>query len=210
MRPEIFLTGIVMGIAFAAPPGIVSVETFRRGITRGFPAALNVQLGSLIGDATYCLLALAGVAMIAQNAMAQRALGAFSVLLLFYLAMNGIRAEFSNQPASTDPGDARPNSRGAFATGMLLSLTNPWAIGYWLSLGGALASFGALESANAMIIFFASFFGACVAYAFIFALLVGWTRRALPAIAARAISIASSALIGIFGIGLAYQMIFVS
>ena len=198
--------GIVMGFAFAAPPGIVAAETFRRGIARGFPAALSVQLGSLIGDAVYCGLALAGVAALAQNSGAQRALGVISVLFLIYLAIAGIRAELAAPAHSAVHAAAPANTRGAFVTGMLLSLTNPWAIGYWLSLGGALASYGALESANAMTLFFAGFFGVCVAYAFIVALVVGWTRRALPPQFARAISIASSALVGIFGIGLAYQM----
>jgi threonine/homoserine/homoserine lactone efflux protein len=89
---------------------------------------------------------------------------------------------------------------------MLLSLTNPWAIGYWLSLGGALASFGALESSGTMALFFFSFFGVCAAYAVVIAFLIGWTRRTISAPVARGISIACSAVIGIFGIGLAYQV----
>ncbi len=75
--------GILMGILFAAPPGIVTAETLRRGVTRGFPAALSVQLGSLIGDATYCVLALAGVAAVVQNPLTQRALGIVSVAFCF-------------------------------------------------------------------------------------------------------------------------------
>ncbi|MBI3914106.1 MAG: LysE family transporter [Chloroflexi bacterium] len=198
--------GIVMGFAFAAPPGIVAAETFRRGIARGFPAALSVQLGSLIGDATYCLLALAGAAMLAQNPLTQHALGVFSVFLLLYLAITGIRAELAPARLSTRSNIQPTNARGAFATGMFLSLTNPWAIGYWLSLGGALAASGAMESGAAMALFFVSFFGVCAAYAVGIALLIGVARRALPVPAARWISIASSAAIGILGIGLAWQV----
>src|SRR5512142_357723 len=78
--------GVLMGLAFAAPPGAVTAETFRRGVRGGFPLAFGVQLGSLIGDATYALLALAGLAAIAQNAALQMTLGAAGALFLLYLA----------------------------------------------------------------------------------------------------------------------------
>jgi threonine/homoserine/homoserine lactone efflux protein len=219
--------GIFMGIAFAAPPGIVTAETFRRGVSRGFPAALSVQLGSLIGDAMYCLLALAGVAVLVQNPMTQRVLGIISVLFLMYLAVSGILAELRSQPPSSPrlvgggvmrrDADASQQSvgsthqgvrsrGGAFLTGMFLSLTNPWAIGFWLSLGGTLASYGAMESGNTMALFFMSFFGACLAYAFLVALLIGVTRRAIPARLGRAISIGCSLVIGILGITVAFQV----
>jgi threonine/homoserine/homoserine lactone efflux protein len=89
---------------------------------------------------------------------------------------------------------------------MFLSLTNPWAIGFWLSLGGTLAAYGAMESGNTMALFFASFFGACLVYAFAMALLVGATRRALPVRVGKWISIACSAVIGILALGVAVQV----
>lgn len=207
-----------MGIAFAAPPGIVTAETFRRGVSRGFPAALGVQLGSLIGDATYCLLALAGVAVLVQNPMTQRVLGIISVFFLMYLAITGILAELrsptelraslpSSSPLPMGEGAGVREGRGAFFTGMFLSLTNPWAIGFWLSLGGTLASYGAMESGNTMALFFVSFFGACLAYAFLVALLIGVTRRAIPVRLGRLISIACSLVIGVLGITVAVQVV---
>ncbi len=194
-----------MGILFAAPPGIVTAETLRRGVTRGFPAALSVQLGSLIGDATYCVLALAGVAAVVQNPLTQRALGIVSVAFLFYLAVSGIVSELRARHEA--PSQAPAPRRSSFVTGMLLSLTNPWAIGFWLSLGGTLASYGALESGNSMALFFTSFFGACLVYAFFMAFLIGFTRRAIPPRLGKLISIACSAAIGILALGVAYQVL---
>ena len=200
--------GIFMGILFAAPPGIVTAETLRRGVARGFPAALSVQLGSLIGDATYCLLALAGVAVLVQNPITQRALGIVSVLFLAYLTVSGIRAELQSTPTSKQLTVAPTASRSsAFLTGMFLSLTNPWAIGFWLSLGGTLASYGALESGNTMALFFTSFFGACLVYAFVMAFLIGVTHRAIPPKIGKWISIACSLVIGLVAIGVAIQVV---
>lgn len=201
--------GILMGLAFAAPPGIVTAETLRRGMMHGFPAALSVQLGSLIGDAAYCLLALAGVTVLVQHPFTQRVLGLMSIAFLLYLAVSGIYAELKStaKPALDQP-VFRANSRGsALLSGMFLSLTNPWAIGFWLSLGSMLASYGAMKSNHTMALFFLSFFGACLAYAVLIALLIGATRRALPRQYGKAISIACSVLIGLLGIPLAYQML---
>lgn len=196
-----------MGLAFAAPPGIVTAETFRRGVSRGFPAALSVQLGSLIGDAAYCLLALAGVAVLVQNPITQRVLGIISVLFLMYLAVTGIVTEIRAAPPSNIAPAAIPNRRNAFLTGMFLSLTNPWAIGFWLSLGGTLGAYGALESGNTMALFFVSFFGACLVYAFFMAFLIGITRKAIPPVWGKWISIACSVIIGVLGIGVAIQVV---
>ncbi len=196
--------GIVMGLAFAAPPGAVTAETIRRGMARGFSAALRVQLGSLVGDATYALLALAGMAALVQNPVAQRTLSILAAVLLIYLAASGIRSAMG----ATLPSDSvAAEQRGAFLTGMMISLTNPWAIGFWLALGGALVSFGATGSESQMAIFFVSFFGVCLLYAFVMAFAAGWAHRALPPRAGRALAVLCSAAVGVFGLGLGYQVV---
>ena len=156
MELQFIIPGILMGIAFAAPPGAVTAETFRRGARGGFPLALGVQLGSLVGDATYALLALAGLAALAQNPALQIALGAFGAMFLMYLAWSSFqtaRVDLSGFENLTGL-----NQRSAFMSGMAISLANPWAIAFWLSLGGALATLGVANADTTYIaIFFASF-----------------------------------------------------
>jgi threonine/homoserine/homoserine lactone efflux protein len=192
--------GLVMGFSFAAPPGVVAAETLRRGLARGFHAALGVQLGSLIGDATYALLALAGLAVLVQQPTAQRVLGVLGAGYLLYIAASSLRQHLvpSTSATALAQGESR---RGAFRTGVVLSLTNPWAIGYWLALGGALASSGVTTSQGDAAVFFASFFSVCVAYAFVMAILAGYAQRALSATHARVISLACSLVIGALGVG---------
>jgi len=67
----LFLSSLVLGIAFCAPPGIITAEAVRRGLARGFRPALWVELGSLNGDATWAIIALAGAAFVVQNAVAR-------------------------------------------------------------------------------------------------------------------------------------------
>ena len=198
--------GLLMGFSFAAPPGVVAAETMRRGVARGFHAALGVQLGSLVGDATYALLALAGLAVLVQQPLAQRVLGVLGAVYLLYIAAASLRQQLSLRPdaATSSPADSR---RGAFRTGVVLSLTNPWAIGYWLALGGALASSGVTASRGDAAIFFASFFGVCVLYAFCMALVAGFAQRALSAAHARIISLACSLVIGALGVGFGLRVL---
>ena len=198
--------GVFMGILFAAPPGLVTAETVRRGVARGFSAALGVQLGSLIGDATYCVLALAGVAVLVQNPLTQRVLGIVSILFLAYLALSGLYTQFRAAPTGTATRIAPQEGRHAFLTGMLLSLTNPWAIGFWLSLGGTLAAYGVMDSRGTMAVFFASFFLACLAYALFVALLIGITRRTVPPTVGKWVSTICSIVIGLLAIGVAVQV----
>src|SRR5512134_3837873 len=67
----LFVSSFFLAIAFCAPPGVVTAETVRRGAARGFFPALFVQLGSLVGDTTWAILALTGLAFIVHNQAAK-------------------------------------------------------------------------------------------------------------------------------------------
>ncbi len=190
--------GLLMGVTFAVPPGVVSAETLRRGVARGFRDALGVQLGSLIGDATYALLALGGLAFIVQQPITEGVLGILGSGYLLYIAVNGLKQYWVRANGATAP--VADSQASAFRTGAMLSLTNPWAVGYWLALGSTLASAGVTASQSDAAVFFASFFAVCVAYAFAAALLAGFTRRVFSASSARLVSLACSVVIGALGL----------
>lgn len=227
MEVGILGIGVLMGIAFAAPPGAVTAETFRRGVRGGFAIAFGVQLGSLIGDATYALLALGGLAALAQNPAFQIALGAFGAMFLMYLAWSSFQSArvvdlpvVANHPAGTkilsvanramergqEP--TRTHRQDAFLSGLTLSLTNPWAIAFWLSLGGGLASLG-LTGASALQIalFFSSFMVGSALWAIILSFAIarvrGWIRPAVF----RAVSIVCGLALGTFGLIAASRVI---
>ncbi len=60
--PLLFVSAFGLGLAFCAPPGAVTAEALRRGLERGFWSVLLLELGSLVGDATWAALALFGAA----------------------------------------------------------------------------------------------------------------------------------------------------
>ncbi len=196
-----------MGVAFAAPPGAVTAETFRRGVRGGFPLAFGVQLGSLIGDATYALLAFAGLAAIAQNSFLQVALSAVGAMFLLYLAWACFQSAAApvSIVAKSELGAER---RGAFLSGLALSLTNPWAIAFWLSLGGALVSFG-LNNASARQIgfFFASFMLGSAGWAIFLSFAIARVRRWIRPVLFQVVSIACGLALGGFGLFAASRVV---
>lgn len=214
LHPEILLAGIAMGIAFAAPPGVVTAETIRRGARGGFAPALGVQLGSLIGDATYALLALAGLAALAQIPALQIVLGAFGALFLLYLAWSAIQST-RTPVVVTANGVAgalespRGERRGAFLTGMALSLANPWGIAFWLSLGGALASLGVANAdGTQMGFFFASFMFGAALWSLLLAVVVGKIRTLLRPAILQGVSVVCGIALGAFGVMVASRVVF--
>src|SRR5574337_127971 len=99
------LTGAMIAISFSAPPGPVAMETIRRGLRGGFSPALNVQLGSIIGDFMWFMLAVIGVGQ------------------LPHLGYCGMRDAFKS--AKLDQAGASETRKGAFRSGMAISIANP-------------------------------------------------------------------------------------
>ena len=63
-----FLAAMLLGFVFNATPGAVFSETLRRGLRDGYKPALMVQIGSLVGDATWAAVGLTGLALLLDSA----------------------------------------------------------------------------------------------------------------------------------------------
>ncbi len=199
------LAGALIAISFSAPPGPVTLETIRRGARGGFGPALSVQLGSIIGDSVWCLAALIGLAPLVQIGLIRIILGVVGVGLLLYLGAVGVRDAL--KPAATAETSAE-TKHGAFRSGMAISLANPQAIGYWLSVGGALVAAGAVgQSLGQTVSFVSGFFGGTLLWCFVVALLVRFGRQVLNPTAFRIVTFVCGATMIFFALTLATQMV---
>ncbi len=200
------LTGAMIAISFSAPPGPVTMETIRRGLRGGFSPALNVQLGSIIGDFMWFMIALIGLGQLAQIAVVRGALAIAGVGLLLYLGFCGIRDAF--KAAKLDQAGAIDTQHGAFRSGMAISIANPMAMGYWLSIGGTLVATGvAGQSGGQTASFVFGFVAGTFLWAFIMALAVRFGKQILQPNLFRVINFGCGAALMIFGITLASQML---
>ncbi|CAG0958011.1 hypothetical protein GPROT1_00603 [Gammaproteobacteria bacterium] len=198
--------GAAIAISFSAPPGPVAMETIRRGLRGGFGPALNVQLGSIIGDFMWFLIALIGLGPLAQISWVRAPLAMAGVLVLLYLGASGIRDAIKTKIINTADG---PNSaKGAFRTGMAISIANPMAIGYWLSVGGALVAAGVSGTSPAQTASFAGgFVAGTLAWALIMAAVVRFSKRLINPTLFRAVNFACGLALVVFGFTLATQML---
>jgi chemosensory pili system protein ChpE len=168
------VSSFVLGIAFCAPPGIITAETIRRGLVRGFRPALFVQFGSLVGDTTWSLIALTGLAFLVQNNTARIILSMIGMVLLLKLAWDAI----NSARTTTELHSAPASERGDFATGALLSLSNPFNIVFWTGIGTtAFSGIAGTPQPSHFITFFLSFITGAILWCFFIAWLVAWGKQ---------------------------------
>ncbi len=194
-------SGLIMGIVYAATPGPLNVETLRRGMNGGFLDSLAIQTGSAVGRILYALLALFGAGVLLEGATLQLALGVFGVTVLLYMGIKTIRGRHGQDIRSQEIGSAASAPR-AFWAGAVLSLANPLAVVFWLSIGGRVVYDPGLDGVS----FLSGFFAGCILTSISVALLASFWRSRLSARAVLAISwVCGLALIG-FGVKLGYSL----
>lgn len=202
---SLFTSSFVLAIAFCAPPGVVTAETVRRGTARGFIPALFVQFGSLVGDTTWAIIALTGLAFIVQNNIAKIILSLIGILLMLKLAWGAIKdarhsKEFDESSLSSHRGD--------FANGAFLSLGNPMNIVFWTGLGTTVfASISGKPEPVHFALFFAGFLFGAVIWSFVMAGLVAFGRKFVTPNFFRWVNLTCGIALGFFALQLGLKLI---
>lgn len=172
----LFVSAFAMSLAFAAQPGVIGFESLRRGLSHGWAAALRVELGSLLGDGIWAIVALLGASALFQNRLLTLILGLFGCALLLRFAWDAWAASRAEVALAT-VGDARSNH---LVAGAMLSLSNPQNITFWLGMSGTIIGLGFLDPQPVhLLVFFAGFMTAQVCWCFFFATVVEIGRRRL-------------------------------
>jgi len=204
---SLFLASFVLAIAFCAPPGVVTAETVRRGAARGFIPALFVQFGSLIGDTTWAIIALTGLAFIVQNNTAKAILSLLGIVLMLKLAWDAFKDAHHGkelEPTSS----ARGAKRGDFANGAFLSLGNPLNIVFWTGLGSTVfTSLSERPKPIHFAIFFAGFLGGAVLWCFFMAGLIAWGRKFVTRTFFRWVNLSCGIVLSFFALQLGWKLV---
>ena len=170
----LFLTAAGVGLAVAAPVGPMGMLCIRRTLTDGPRAGLAIGLGIAGGDAIYGLVAALGLVSVSHFMLAyDKPLHIIAGLFLLYL---GIRTMLQKVPA--DNGNSQDNegklanighagALKAFASALLLTLTNPQTVIMFAALFTALAPRGPFSSSVALTTVLGVFCGSIAWWCFL-------------------------------------------
>ena len=202
---SLFISSFFLAIAFCAPPGVVTAETVRRGTARGFVPALFVQFGSLVGDTTWAIIALTGLAFVIQNNVARTILSLIGILLMFKLAWDAFKDARHGNGLDTTTANSH---RGDFTNGAFLSLGNPMNIVFWTGLGTTVfSSISGRPQPADFAIFFIGFLAGAVLWCFIMAGLVAWGRRFVNFTFFRWVNVTCGIALGFFALQLGWKLL---
>ncbi|HJT80161.1 MAG TPA: LysE family transporter [Chthoniobacterales bacterium] len=142
MTFQLFIKGLVLGFAIAAPVGPIGVLCIRRSLADGQRAGLATGLGAATADAIYGCIAGFGLAAVSRFLLQQRFwLGLLGGLFLCYL---GVRAFFT-KPVENPRGARKSGLLGAYFSTFFLTITNPMTI---LSFVAVFAGLGLVTSSS--------------------------------------------------------------
>lgn len=227
------LFGLSIAFAFATPPSIILTETIRQGARGGFRPALAVQFGSIVADAIYALLGLTGAAVLVTVPAVQLVIGVVGVGFMVLLGILGLRAaadptedatlidlaESGGVPVARPRGaEARRSmadlvgdalrGHGPFLVGIGLGLANPWAVVFWLGVGGTLAAAGlAGAGAGDVVAFFVAYLVGLMTYSVAISALIALGHRHLDARLLRVVQGAAAVLILAFAVVFAIRVV---
>jgi threonine/homoserine/homoserine lactone efflux protein len=135
------LGGIVFGLALAAPPGPMNAIIAEESVVRGWVAGAVAGLGAMTADIVFFVLAFIGVATIVEEFQALRAaMIAVGGVLMLYFALDAAQSAQTTLTGTDTVGDSR-----GFQKALVLGLTNPYQILFWLTVGIALLEPGTID-----------------------------------------------------------------
>ena len=136
--------GVVFGLALAAPPGPMNAVIAEESVLRGWRAGFRAGLGAATADAVFLVLSLVGVVAFVGRAPPVRGamVGVGGLLMLYYAygAAREIRGSFLGADAATADGES-----AGFRKALVLALTNPYQVLFWLTVGVGLLEPGRVD-----------------------------------------------------------------
>ena len=138
--------GALFGLALAAPPGPMNAIIAEESVLRGWAAGFRAGVGALTADGLFLLLTLGGVATVIQRhpAIQEVLFLAGGVLMLVFAVDAGRNATAASGFVDDDVSAVGTGFQKAFS----LSLSNPYQIAFWLTVGVGLVTPGTLAVAD--------------------------------------------------------------
>lgn len=146
MATATLINGFIIGWSVAWPPGPINAEMLRRTLLPrsqggGFWPAWQLGLGACTGDFLWALAVMLGAGALLNTPRIRLVLAIVSfVLLLLLAAMFARNAWRSLHKTNAEPDEEIPRSKqnkySGYLLGLIIALTSPWNLGFWLAVIG--------------------------------------------------------------------------
>ncbi|WP_255170275.1 LysE family translocator [Natrononativus amylolyticus] len=137
------VAGVVFGVALAAPPGPMNAIIAEESVLRGWHAGFWAGVGAMLADVLFFALTFAGVAaLLGGNRTVQHVLFLVGGALMLFFALGAARD--ARAASSFTDGEVDRSATG-FQKAFALSLTNPYQLAFWLTVGVGLVRPGTLS-----------------------------------------------------------------
>jgi threonine/homoserine/homoserine lactone efflux protein len=138
------IVGFVIGFATSVPIGPINIAVMTKGLSNKTGQGLMIGAGSGFMDAIYCGAAMFGISTLIENAGLALTfrIATFVVFLVFGIKTLLFKV---HDPAAPPPEKAGGFKR-YFLLGVLLYLSNPSFIAYWITVAGVVQGYKILES----------------------------------------------------------------
>jgi threonine/homoserine/homoserine lactone efflux protein len=174
---DLFLKGLAIGLAIAAPVGPIGLLCIRRSLSQGQLAGFVTGLGAAAADGVYGAIGAFGVTAISALLVdQQRWLALAGGLFLIWLGLAGMRRAPASEPAS--PSRNVRDLAGYFFSTFGLTLTNPATILSFAAVFAGLGLGGAGTASAALVMILGVFLGSAAWWLFLSSC-VGWLRTRL-------------------------------
>ncbi|MFZ7103154.1 MAG: LysE family translocator [Peptococcaceae bacterium] len=196
MYGELFIKGIIIGLSIAAPVGPIGILCIRRTLTQGRIAGLLTGLGAATADAIYGIIAGFGITIITNILIAyQQEIGLVGGILLCFLGGKTLLARpIKAQILTRDKALA-----GSYFSTLLLTLTNPLTIIFFMAIFTSLNPQGVQNSLTPAILVLGVFGGSALWWLML-SLGVNFIRSIITDNFLKVINILSGTIIICFGI----------
>jgi threonine/homoserine/homoserine lactone efflux protein len=199
---RLFLAAVVLSLIFCATPGAVNTQALRVGVTGGFRRAFGVEMGSIVGDMSWAVIALAGLAVVWDNKAARIILAVVGAAFLLCLAYQGFQDARRKEIAEVNA----PKGHTDFVTGVIMSFANPFQMPFWIGIGSSsIAVIMSDPGLTDFAIFYLGYLVGAIIWGTSYSALIGHGKRYITPKLFRALSVICALVLLYFALNLLYS-----
>ncbi|MFC4401728.1 LysE family transporter [Gracilibacillus xinjiangensis] len=130
----IFFSYVFLGLSLAAPIGPLNAAQINQGIKNGFLHSWTIAVGALLAELLFILAVFFGIVHFLETPFMKTFLWSFGAFVLLY---TGIESINSSHKIEMNHERGKESLLKTFASGFLISISNPLSILFWLGIYGS-------------------------------------------------------------------------